>query len=234
MSEYLARQLSGPLAQGTIDTVLAQYQLADGIISYWYGLSITTASAEELTAIGYLVGYPWPTAPGSTFSDRIFTLGTSATYPLSDTSHGLSGIGSLDGGFLASNSTTTGALIPIEVYRKLLASVAIAKYQGLSYSTIDLIVSSFGNMDYVYVAPLSRAFQFGTTATYPTTDTSHGFGGIGLTTGGYFTSVNPSYFPDSDVTIAFTTFLSTSNLWVLENVFLSICTSPQVFVRNGV
>ena len=234
ISPYLFQQFSGPLAQGTIDTVLAQYQLADDILSYWYGLSISSASAAELTAIGYLVGLPWPTAPDDTFSDRVFTLGTSATFPLLDPSLGLSDIGVDTGGYLTSSLPSSNNLVPIQVYRQLLVAVAIAKYQGLSYATIDLIVSSFGNLDYMYISPSFLGFTFGSAADYPQSSTMNGFSGVGLTTGGLLSSDDPSLFPDSDVTVAFTTFLSSSSLWVLREVFLSVCTAPQVFIRNGI
>ena len=43
-SPYLAKQFSGPLAQNTINTVLAQYTPSDPILEYWYGLSLDTAN----------------------------------------------------------------------------------------------------------------------------------------------------------------------------------------------
>lgn len=233
-SPYLAKQFSGTLAQNTINAVLNQYQQSDPLLDYWYNLSIDTADVDELKMIGYLVGYLWPTSPSGTFDDRVFTLGSAASYPTIDTNHGLSGIDSISGGLLSTNSTSVGQLIPIEIYRSLLKAIAYAKYYGLSYQSIDNIVKSFGNLNYVYVTPYVLTFQFGAFADYPQTDSAHGFGGIGLTTGGLFTSVSTDLYPDSDITIAFTSFLSTSNLWVLQQVFTALCTSPQVFVKNGV
>lgn len=230
---FLAKQLSGPLAQGTISALENFYSYSDAILSYWYGLSISTASDADLTSIGYLVGLPWPSAPSGTFSNNSFTLGSALSYPTIDAVHGFSGVSVSTGGYLSSALPSSNNLVPDPVYRHLLAAVAIIRWSGISWSTIDLIASSFGILNYIYKLPQYYTFQLGSAATYPTVSTTHGLSGVGLTTGGRLTSVNPSYYPDSDITIAYITPLSNGYLWVAQQVFSSICTSPQVFVQNG-
>jgi len=231
-SNYLAKQLSGPLAQGTMQTVEDQYALSDPIISYWYGLNIDNAASAELTAIGYLVGLPWPSAPLGTFDTNSFIIGTSASYPQSSY-RGLSGVGLLTGGPLASDATSTAGLMPITSYRILLKAFAYLKWYGLSWVSIDKIAASFGTLNYAYRPGNYNQFTLGTSATYPVTDTAHGLSGVGLTTGGFLSSTDPSYFPDSDIIISYITPLSLANLWIIQALFKAVCTAPQVFVRNG-
>ena len=231
-STYLAKQLSGPLAQATISTVQAQYALSDPIISYWYGLSIDTSSDADLVGIGYLVGLPWPSAPSGYFSSVSFLLGSASLYPKASPT-GLSGTSLPQGGILASDSSGSTVLIPSGSYKILLKAYAYMKYYGLNWVSIDKIASSFGTLNYSYRASNANQLTLGTSASYPTVDTLHGLSGISVTTGGYLSSVNPSYFPASDIIISYATPISLASLWILQSLFSNVCTAPQIFVRNG-
>lgn len=233
LNQYLAPQFSGELCQDVINTIQAEYQKSDGLIEYWSGLSLQTADENDLMAAGYIVGYPWPSASASTFASNAFALSSASSFPESS-SIGLSAAdGSESGGVLTSASgSPTDGLIPIDVYRLLLDRVAYLKFNGLTWKSIDNLASSFGT--YELIIPQERYFLFGTASAFPVTSPAHGFGGVGLTTGGLFSSVNPSYYPDSDISIGFSPSITVANLWILQSIFLAACTAPQVFVQNGV
>ncbi len=226
MSDYLAKQLSGPLAQGTIDTVLAQYTPSDEILQYWYGLSIDTAADAELEAIGYLVGLPWPAAPAGTLDDNSFILGSAALYPTASPL-GLSGVGLLTGGVLGSDGASEAGLIPSSAYRIILVAYAYLKWNGLNWRTIDAIAASFGELDYVFTDYEGTALTLGSSSTYPEYSAL-----LGLSTGRL--SSTSSAFPDSDIIINYLTPISLANLWIINLIFDSVCTAPKVTARNGV
>lgn len=225
-SPYLAKQFSGPLAQAAIDTVKAQYALSDPMIDYWHGLSIDTAAAPELTAIGYLVGLPWPATFTDTMTTNCMILGASASYPTASTV----GLGK---GVLWSNNLATAAPIPIDNYRQLLKAYAYLKWYGLTWKSIDAIAASFGNLSYSFSSTISNAFTLGSSGSYPTASA------LGLSTytgssGGALTSSDPGYFPDSDIIISYSTPLSLGDIYLLQTLFAAVCTAPKVTVRNGV
>jgi len=229
---YLAQQLSGPLAQGVINTVQAQYALSDPIINYWYGLNIDNAASNELAGIGYLVGLPWPSSITTTQATNSMILGISAGYPLAS-GQGLSSVGSLSGGILWSNGYASAGLLDITSYRILLKAYAYLKWYGLSWVSIDKVASVFGNLSYTFSPTIANKFTLGFSAGYPVTDTSHGLSTYTGSTGGGLTSSNPGYFPDSDIIISYSTPLTLGNLYVLQTLFAAVCTAPKVSVRNG-
>jgi len=227
MNQYLAKQFSGTLVQSQIDATQAEYAKADSMLSYWHDLTIDTADENDLVSIGYLVGYPWPTAPTGTLDANAFKFGASGSYPTVSTI-GLSTIGSLVGGILTSSLPSVNNKVPITVYRQLLKAIAFAKWNGLSYETIDAIAASFGTLNYSYTSFAANKFTFGTSASYPTfnTTTSLGYGRL--------QSTNAGYFPDSDIYITYLTPITSANIWVCQETFNAITTSPRVFVSNGV
>jgi hypothetical protein len=232
MNQYLAKQFSGELAQDTINTIQTEYQKSQPLINYWTGLSIATASDTDLDSIGYIVGYPWPTAPGGTLDSNSFRLSSASAYPEASTI-GLSGISTMTGGILSSALPSPNNKVPNTIYRQLLVAIAYAKWHGLSWTTIDAIASSFGSLDYIYINSSYYQFTLGDASLYPETDTVHGLSGIGISTGGRLGSVNPSYYPDSDITIAYTTPITAANLWICQQIFAAICTAPKVTAQNG-
>ena len=225
---YFFSQLSGPLSTNNMKTILAQYTPSDPLLTYWYNLSIDTASDAELTAIGYLVGLPWPSAPDNTFLPNSFKTGAAASYPADGSINGLSGIGLFTGGYLSSAIPSPNNKIPISAYRLLLKAFAQAKWYGLTLQTIDSIVASFGSANYVYL----HGFTLSAAAAYPQTDLLLGLSGVGLLTGGRLSSVTGGTYVASgtDITVAYITPVTTAELWVINNLFQTICTSPQVYV----
>jgi len=228
---YFPSQISGSLASNFMDTILSQYTPSDPMLTYWYNLSIDTASSNELVAIGYLVGLPWPSAPDNTYITNAFKTGSASSYPADGTINGLSGIGLSTGGYLTSAIPSPNNLIPIQSYRNLLKAYAHAKWYGMSLGTIDAIVASFGNSQYVFL----HNFTLGAAADYPVTDLLLGLSGVGLITGGRLSSTTGSTFIASgtDITISYITQVTTAELWAIQNLFNQICTSPQVFVVQG-
>jgi len=226
-NQYLAKQFSGELAQDVINTVQSEYEKSDSMLQYWHDLSIDSSDEVDITSIGYLVGFNWPTAPTGTLDSNAFRVGGSATYPTSS-GIGLSGIGLDTGGLLSSSLPSINNKVPIAVYRQLLKAIAYAKTHGLSMSTIDLIASSFGTLNYSYTSFMSSLFTLGSSASYPTSNTTTSLNY------GRLQSVSPSYFPDSDIHIVYLTPITSANLWVCQEIFNSLTTSPKIFVSNGV
>jgi hypothetical protein len=231
-NQYLAKQFSGELAQDVINQVQIEYEKSNPLTDYWDALSIQTASDDDLNSIGYIVGYPWPTAPGGTLDSNSFRLSSSAAYP-EMSSIGLSGVGLMTGGILSSALPSPNNKVPNTIYRQLLTAIAYAKWHGLSWTTVDAIAASFGTLNYTYINNSYYQFTLGAAATYPLIDTIHGISGIGLSTGGRFSSTNPSYYPDSDIRIAYITPITAANLWICQQIFSAICTAPKVTAQNG-
>jgi hypothetical protein len=233
MNKYLAYQLSGELAQDTINSTQTEYEKSDPLIGYWYNLSIQTATDSELEGIGELIGYPWPSAPASIFASNTFALSAASGFPEASAIGLSSADGSIPGGILTSVAGSgADGKIPSSAYRLLLDRIAYLKYNGLTWKAVDNIASYFGT--YQIIIPSLRYFLFGQASLYPESTTIHGFSGIGLTTGGLFSSVNPAMYPDSDIKIGYSPSISSTNLWVCQEIFLAVCTAPQVFVQNGV
>lgn len=233
-NQYLAKQFSGQLVQDVINQVQIEFEKSLPLSSYWNTMSIENADNATLDAIGYLVGIDWPTSPTGALGDTAFIFGSSASYPTTS-SRGYSAIGSLSGGTLSSSLPVPGNKVPASVYKKLLIGVAYAKYHGLSWSTIDIIASSFGTLNYVLINSSFNKLLFGSSANYPDyTAPEHSLSAIGSSTGGRLISSTQGLAPDSDITIIYNTPISTSYLWICQQIFLSICTAPKVTAKNGV
>jgi hypothetical protein len=225
-SPNLASQFSGELVQDMILAIETEFGANSGIVSYLTDLSLATATGAQLDTIGYLIGLPRPGAPTGTFAGDAFFLGTYTTFPVTDYSGGLSSVGESFGGVLSSANPVSGEIIPDALYSAMLTAVAFLKYNGLSFASVDRLCHVFGSSYYIN----KPKFQFGAVATFPTIDTTHGFSGIGLTTGGTFATL---VYSDSDILVTFDPPISGGYLWVLQNAFNIFATSPQVLVSNG-
>ena len=129
----------------------------DTTLAYWYNLSIDTAQSNELAFIGYLVGYPWPSAPGGTFTTGAFQFGSSAAFPVTDASHGFGSAASFPdgtGGLLTSVYPNGSQLIPATNYALMLKAIAYLKWNGLTYKSIDYVTSLFW-ANYTFTIPYS-------------------------------------------------------------------------------
>jgi hypothetical protein len=75
-------------------------------------------------------------------------------------------------------------------------------------------------------------FTFGSAAGYPTVDNQRGFSGVGLTIGGPFSSAIGGS-PDSDIYIQFPSDTSDLNIYLLQSIFNSVATEPQIIISKA-
>ena len=147
MNQYLAKQLSGPYAQGLANTVLAEFTLASGEVQYMHDLSIATAVSGVLSQLGLLVGYPWPIVPAGLGNANIFafsTIASSVYAPTYSTQHGFGTVGGTTGGKLLSAYAQVNNTIDINLYKTLLPLAAQVKRSGLTLNLVDEIAQVFG------------------------------------------------------------------------------------------
>ena len=160
MNSNVSSSFSGPYAQGLINALQQEWSQPlngvsrDGILIYWYNLSLDTAQPNELSFIGYLIGYPWPSAPALTFTGGNFTFGRAVDYPLTSTTLGFGSAVNYPngppGGFLGSVFPITGGnLIPQWAYAKMLKAIAYLKFNGLSLRTIDIATNMLWSSYYI-------------------------------------------------------------------------------------
>jgi hypothetical protein len=155
LNEFLWSQLSGPLAQDTINAIQACDTDTNPILEYFYDLSIDEASEAELTILGLLIGIPWPTAPSGTFDDNVFIFGAAGSLgSVIDYNRGFGSLSTGRGGVFRGSSYIASQKLPIGSYRQLLKAIAKLKWTGLSFAAIDAIVSSF-TLNYVYLWDLA-------------------------------------------------------------------------------
>jgi hypothetical protein len=198
-------------------------------------LSIASAEATELSTIGGIIGYPWPTAPTGTFDSNNFIFGAAASFPTISGLNGFAGVSSPGtGGLFSSATPAVGNLIPIAFYRLLLTQVAFLKYNGLSMTIIDQICHVFGQSYTIQQAgSTNNWFMLGDAADFPNSSSAHGLSGVTPpydTQGGKLFGVG---FNDSDIVVEFQTQIGAGYLYILQQLFNRFCVSPQVFVSQG-
>jgi hypothetical protein len=155
LNAFLWSQLSGPLVQSVINAIENCDHDIDPILDYFYGLSIDTASDDELIIIGLLIGVPWPTAPSGTFDDSLFVFGEDGDLgEVIDFTRGFGDRETGRGGILVGSSYVSSQIMPVAQYRLLLKAIAKLKLKGLSFVVLDEIVSIFAET-YVYLWDLS-------------------------------------------------------------------------------
>ncbi len=138
-SEYLPKQMNGPVVNSEAQAVKEQFSDADTISDYLYNLSIATAQETELENIGRIIGFVRPLVPEGFNDENIFLLGT---LPLTqDELIGLADLNSEIGGRLNSISTTNTNYMSLETYRIFLEKIAILKRYGVTLKSIDEIAS---------------------------------------------------------------------------------------------
>ncbi len=235
MNQFLATQLSGALAQTVIDSACSEYDLVEEIALYLATISIDTAQAQELAFIGLWMGLPWPTADITIFEGIDLTFGDISDFPTYDPQKGF---GDLDnqtiGGLWASLTPSDVQRIPTEKYRLILKIWAIAKANGISIHTIDVIAKVFSD-DYTISLGVRIPFLFDEGDT-PTIDPLHGFSDLTLTTGGdlVFGSDPDIIVSTGDITLTFNTDIGSANLYIVQNIFSRLCTSPFVICEINV
>lgn len=230
MNQYLANQFSGTLAQATINAIQDSYEQYDSALSYLGSLSIDTATTGELENIGFLVGLPWPTVPAGYINDNGFQLGSYLLFPEADPTHGLGDVTLTTGGHLGSVFNNVGDLIPEALYRTILKAFAILKYENITIHSIDVMCAAIGSG---YMIQIPRLFfTFGDASDWPTENPELGFGGVGLSTGGPFSSTNGSI--NADIYIIFPAETPAMNLYVLQAILNRVCTNPQVFIAKAI
>lgn len=249
----LSNQMSGPYAQGVVNSFQHEFDTYTAqILSYYENLSIATADVitdssgnpilntyNDLESIGLYVGYPWPVAPIGTFNSNNLTL---TTYTGSSTSPiGLSAAdGSFTGGVLTSSSVASGTLIPSAFYRLMLTAIAYIKYNGLTYNTLDKIITTFcnspnnptGQFQYLQRPNTNlNLFTMGTTTAYSGLGSLNGWSSVGQTYGGKMPSYTFSNL-NSDILVRYLSPVTSAVIYMLQNIFNFICTSPSVAVSN--
>lgn len=234
----LALQFNGPYSQSLMASIQAEIDVRSVIIDYLNSLSIDSAGPTELSTIGGIIGYPWPSAPTGTFEGNAFIFGGSDLFPNLSDIYGFSGA-SLPGtgGIFTSATPQVGNVIPISFYRLLLSQVAYLKATGLSYEAIDKICFVFGP-DYRFFNPLldDNIFQLGAAADFPNYSTLHGLSGVDpiyQVQGGMLTTTAGGGVADSDIYIMFETQIGSGYLWILQALFDRFTTAPRIFVIQG-
>ena len=149
MAQNLHRQLSGPYSDALIFGGNAELNVNDGALTFWRNLSIDSADDARLLQIGYLVGYPWPSAPAGSFDTNNLEFSndpTGASPPPVDNNKGLgTTLNPAIGGIFQDATVGIGNYIPAAMYRSLLRAVAQIKYNGLSLSRICSLLAFFSN-----------------------------------------------------------------------------------------
>lgn len=138
-SEYLPKQMNGPVINAEAAAIENQFADADTIASYLYGLSIATANETELENIGRIIGYVRPLVPEGFNDENIMILGS---LPLTqDQQVGLSTVGSEIGGRLSTTQSSETGYMALGTYRQFLEKIAILKRYGVTLHSVDEIAS---------------------------------------------------------------------------------------------
>lgn len=139
ISPYLPKQMNGPILKCLVDAVNKEYEDAQIINDYLYGLSIDTAQETELENIGRLIGFVRPLVPEGFNEENILLLGPTPIE--TDPEIGLSALGVEIGGILSTVTVSDTGFMTLGTYRKFLKSMARLKRYGITLSSIDSIVS---------------------------------------------------------------------------------------------
>jgi hypothetical protein len=149
MAQNLHRQLSGPYSDAMVFGGNAELNSNDGALTFWGGLSIDNADDARLLQIGYLIGYPWPSAPAGSFDANnleFYNDPTGVSPPPVDNNKGFGNTENpVIGGVFQDATPGIGNYIPAAMYRALLKAVAQIKFNGLSLSRICSLLSFFSN-----------------------------------------------------------------------------------------
>ena len=189
-SEYVPRQMNGPIINSLFMGMEEELNHSETIIDYLENLSIAKAQETELESIGCLVGFPRPLVPEGFNEENVMLLGT---VPLEkDKSIGLSQIDSEIGGRLSTIEKSNTGFMDLGTYRKLLEKVAEIKRYGITLKSVDDIAQTVST-DYTI-----EWDEYG------------------------------------DILINYSKSIGYKNVWLLTQLFLRICTEPQVTIQSGV
>lgn len=189
-SEYVPRQMNGPIINSLFMGMEEELNHSETIIDYLENLSIAKAQETELESIGCLVGFPRPLVPEGFNEENVMLLGT---IPLEkDESIGLSQIDSEIGGRLSTIEKSNTGFMDLGTYRKLLEKVAEIKRYGITLKSVDDIAQTVST-DYTI-----EWDEYG------------------------------------DILINYSKSIGYKNVWLLTQLFLRICTEPQVTIQSGV
>lgn len=188
-SEYVPRQMNGPIINSLFMGMEEELNHSETIIDYLENLSIAKAQETELESIGCLVGFPRPLVPDGFNEENVMLLGT---VPLEkDKSIGLSQIDSEIGGRLSTIEKSNTGFMDLGTYRKLLEKVAEIKRYGITLKSVDDIAQTVST-DYTI-----EWDEYG------------------------------------DILIKYSKSIGYKNVWLLTQLFLRICTEPQVTIQSG-
>lgn len=188
-SEYVPRQMNGPIINSLFMGMEEELNHSETIIDYLENLSIAKAQETELESIGCLVGFPRPLVPEGFNEENVMLLGT---IPLEkDESIGLSQIDSEIGGRLSTIEKSNTGFMDLGTYRKLLEKVAEIKRYGITLKSVDDIAQTVST-DYTI-----EWDEYG------------------------------------DILIKYSKSIGYKNVWLLTQLFLRICTEPQVTIQSG-
>jgi hypothetical protein len=187
-----------------------------GILNYLYNLSIDTANSSslapvgsgELANIGMLIGYPWPSVYAANFNYNVFQFINSPDFPGTNVNIGFGDavLGISHGRFASTEPGQAGIYIPVFAYRIILKFVAAVKWNGLNIVSLNNLLADF-----------VVALGYNVSGAYT----------INFGDGG------PTVSQKTDIYVNFN--MTTANigggwLYVLQDVFNRICTSPQVYL----
>ena len=138
-SEYLPKQMNGPVICAYMEQMDNQLKDADTIEQYLHNLSIANAQEAELESIGCIVGYPRPLVPEGFNEENLLILTTLPLYQ--EASIGLSEVNSEIGGRLSSLQASQTGYMELNMYRSFLDKVAYIKRYGITMYAVDKIAS---------------------------------------------------------------------------------------------
>ena len=136
-SEYLPKQMNGPVINSVMAELEQQLEDAEIIEDYLYNLSILTAQETELENIGRIIGYPRPLVPIGFEQENVF-LFTELPFA-QDLSIGFTELDSELGGRLVSTAASQSNYMDLGLYRKFLDKVAYIKRYGVTLYSVDQI-----------------------------------------------------------------------------------------------
>jgi hypothetical protein len=146
MNDFLCKRLNGPYAQSTINGIQSSYEDTYALINYFYNLSIDTANEKELEEIGKIIGLLRPFVPSEYIIDNAFIFFgiQQSGARIFDVNHGFSSLEHPEnGGRLVSVNSATIKL-PLDIYRQILKKFAYIKYNGLTFTSLDYLLSISG------------------------------------------------------------------------------------------
>lgn len=143
LSEYLPKQMNGPVINAEAQALKEECTDANAIMDYLHGLSIDTAQETELENIGRIIGYPRPLVPEGFNEENVLILGD---LPLTqDTQIGLSTVGSEVGGRLSTTQGSVTGFMALGTYRNVLKKIAELKQYGITLKSINDIAALISN-----------------------------------------------------------------------------------------